>query len=105
MNDAYAIIRDAILNKQQIVARYRGYAREMCPHVLGTKDGREQALFYQFAGSSRSGLGADGSPNNWRCMFIDELSEVEAQDGEWHSAPKHTQRQTCVDQIDVEVEI
>lgn len=104
MNGAYAIVRDAILAKQQITASYRGYLREMCPHVLGTKDGREQALFYQFAGDSSSGLGPDGSSDNWRCMFLDELVGVQAQDGEWHSAPKHTQQQTCVDKIDVEVE-
>lgn len=104
MDGTYAIIREAILSKQQIVANYHGYAREMCPHVLGTKGRREQVLFYQFAGHSRSGLSPDGSPNNWRCMFVDELSEVEARDGEWHSAPNHSRPQTCVDEIDVEVD-
>lgn len=103
MPDTYAVIRDAILNRQQIKATYRGHPRELCPHVIGTKKGRPQALFYQFGGRSSSGLEPDGSARNWRCMFIDELSDVIAQDGDWHSAPNHSRPQTCVDDIDVEV--
>ena len=64
--EIYQVIRDAIVNKRIIKGTYQGHAREMCPHVLGrNKRHQEQALFYQFAGSSSSGLGAVGSPNNW----------------------------------------
>lgn len=103
MMEAYQIIRDAILNKRQIIATYRGHVRELCPHVLGTKNGRAQALFYQFGGESSSGLAPMGSGQNWRCMFIDELEDVHARDGEWYSAPNHSRPQTCVGVIDVEV--
>jgi hypothetical protein len=102
----YEIIRDAILNRKIVVATYRGRLRVMCPHTLGTKRGRQQALFYQFAGESSTGLGPDGDPENWRCMFLDELSNVASREtatGEWHTAPNHSRPQTCVDQIDVEV--
>ena len=102
-SDAYSLIRYAILNKNQIVADYRDHARFLCPHVLGKKGGREQALFYQFAGQSSTGLGPDGDPANWRCMFIEELSNVTVQDGDWHTAPNHSRPQTCVDDIDAEV--
>ncbi|MGS1319406.1 hypothetical protein [Stenotrophomonas geniculata] len=44
----YAIVRQAILDKHQITAVYDGYYREMCPHAIGEKNGKEQALFYQF---------------------------------------------------------
>jgi hypothetical protein len=98
----YDIIRQAILNRHQIVATYDGYVREMCPHTLGIKDGRQKALFYQFGGGSRSGLGPGGSSQNWRCVFVDELTNVSSREGPWHTAPIHTRRQTCVDQIDVE---
>ena len=104
MCDTYALIRQAIQNKQQVTATYHGHHREMCPHVLGMKGGRRQALFYQFGGSSSSGLAPAGSMDNWRCVIIDQLQNVSLRDGEWHSAANHSRPQTCVDQIDVEVE-
>ena len=99
----YETIRDAIIEKRIVLATYNGYAREMCPHVLGKKRGRPQALFYQFAGQSKSGLEPDGSPNNWRCVFLDKLTNVSTRVGAWHTAPNHSRPQTCVDEIDVEV--
>ena len=99
----YQIVRDAILNKRQIIANYKGYDRELCPHVLGTKHGRSHALFYQFGGHSSSGPIIEGSPSNWRCLKLEELVDVRARDGEWHSAFNHSRPQTCVDIIDVEV--
>ena len=101
--DVYDIIRQAILGKEQVIAIYNCHTREMCPHTLGTKDGRAQALFYQFGGSSSSGLGSDGSGNNWRCIPISGLTNVSTQAGDWHTAPNYSRDQTCVDVIDVEV--
>jgi len=100
----YVTIRDAITKKQQVVATYNGYVREMCPHVIGYKGGREQALFYQFAGESSSGPIIPGSEKNWRCIPIAGLESVSVRDGAWHTSENHTRRQTCVDQVDVEVE-
>jgi hypothetical protein len=101
--NAYAAIKQAIINKQQVVATYKGHVREMCPHVIGTKDGREQALFYQFGGTSSSGTIIAGSSANWRCIPISGLSGISVRDGTWHTASDHSQRQTCVDRVDVEV--
>ena len=100
----YDVIHDAIVNKKVIRAIYNAHERVMCPHLLGTKNGRSQALFYQFAGHSSSGLEPDGSRNNWRCMFLDELSNVRSEDGRWHTAPNHSRPSTCVDVVDAEVE-
>jgi len=100
----YMLIRDAILNKQIVKAVYKGHFREMCPHVLGTKNGRRQCLFYQFGGSSSSGgYIQPGSPANWRCIPIYSLEDVEVTDGEWHTAANHSRPQTCVDNIEAEV--
>ena len=101
--DPYMIIREAILNKHLIVANYDGYERHMCPHVLGVKNGKFQALFYQFGGGSRSGLGPEGSPENWRCITLSKLTNVSSYEGAWHTAPNHSRPQTCVGRIDVEV--
>ncbi len=98
--NVYNIIRDAIQNKKQVVATYQGYVREMCPHVLGSKNGQIQALFFQFAGGSSSGLPPGGS---WRCIPLDGLSNVSSRVGPWHTGSSHTQEQTCVDNIAIEV--
>jgi len=103
MSDVYSLIRQAIVDKAQVFATYNGHHREMCPHVIGTKGRRRQALFYQFGGTSSSGLEPDGDARNWRCIFIDQLEDVTIRKGSWHTAPSHTRPQTCVDNIDVEV--
>jgi hypothetical protein len=105
MGDAYSIIRDAIVNKKQILATYQGFPREMCPHVIGTKGDVKQALFYQFGGESSSGLKPAGHPGNWRCMPIAELSNVSSRAGAWHTGSNHSRKQTCVDVVDVEATI
>jgi hypothetical protein len=104
--DTYSLIRKAIVNKEQVIATYDGRVREMCPHVLGTKAGRPQALFYQFGGFSRSGLGPPGSPDNWRCLPLERLSDVRVRPGQWHTAAIYRRpHQLCVDSVDVVVEL
>lgn len=99
----YMKIRDAILQKLIVTADYDGFFREMCPHVLGMKNGKEHALFYQFGGGSRSGLAPNGSPANWRCIDILKLANVQTKQGTWATAANHSRPQTCVGDIDVEV--
>jgi hypothetical protein len=106
MVESYAMIREAILNKDIVIARYHGYIREMCPHVIGKKKGHAQALLYQFAGGSSRGLQPNGSPANWRCLHIDELSDVSIKKsaGEWHTASNYSAAtQGCVDEIELKV--
>jgi len=105
MSTVYEMIRLAIQKKQHVLATYKGHYREMCPHVLGTKHGRQQVLCYQFAGTSDSGLAPAGHPSNWRCITISNLQDVEIRDGDWHTAPNHSRPQTCVDAVDVEIEL
>ena len=106
VDEIYTLIRQAILAKNILAVSYRSSVREMCPHILGMKNGRAQALFYQFAGGSTVGLEPDGSPSNWRCVIIDELSEVSIRKsfGEWHTASNYSKPQTCVDRATVDVE-
>jgi hypothetical protein len=51
-HEIYSMVREAIIYKDVVVAGYRGHVREMCPHVIGKKNGRPQALLYQFSGGS-----------------------------------------------------
>lgn len=97
----YELILQAILEKKAITAYYHGQYREMCPHVLGYKNGKRHALFYQFGGQSNSRpIQPDGSAQNWRCIDIDDLTNVAMVDiKEWHTAPDHSRPQTCVDAV------
>jgi hypothetical protein len=106
-DEIYALIRQAIIDKDVVIASYHGYLREMCPHVIGKKNGRAQAFLYQFAGGSSGGLKPDGSPSNWRCLRVDELSQVSVSEsaGKWHSASNYSEVQSCVDEIDVKVNL
>lgn len=96
----YELIRDAISEKHQIIATYRGLRRELCPHTLGHTDGQERALFVQFGGESSRGLPEEGA---WCCMDVTLLEGLEVLDGEWFTLDDHSRRQRCVQVVDVEV--
>lgn len=100
----YEIVKQAIIDKDHVIATYDGYVREMCPHVIGTKNGRAQALFYQFGGESKSGLGPIGSGRNWRCILIEGLTNVYTRSGEWFTGEGHSRPQTCVDEAEAVVD-
>jgi hypothetical protein len=98
----YEILADAIRNKKQILATYQGYYREMCPHALGTKNGRRQCLFLQFGGTSKSGLSSNPELN-WRCIPIEQLTNVSSRTGQWHTAGNHSRANSCIDRVEVVV--
>jgi hypothetical protein len=99
--DAYAVVRQAILDRRQIVTDYKGHRRLLCPHCIGTKHGRPQALFFQFGGGGNRDLPPGGE---WRCMAIDRMANIESPDGEWHSRGDYVGAGSCIDEVDVEVE-
>lgn len=102
--DTYRLIREALLQRRQVLATYGGLPRAFCPHVLGHKHGRAQALVYQFGGESHQGAVQGDGPDNWRCIHLDDLRDVRLRDGPWHSADNYRQHpQACVDEVDVEV--
>ena len=99
-------LADAIQNKKQVLATYDGLHREMCPHVLGYKDGQASCLFCQFGGESSRGIIPLSDPQaylNWRCLHLDKLENVSLRDGPWFSISRHTKAQTCVETVVAEV--
>lgn len=101
----YDLIRRAIEEGKQVIATYHGRLREMSPHALGrNKDDREQAHFYQFGGESNSGVIVEGSPANWRCMAVSELSEIELRDGDLFTADNHSVPSNCLVLIEYEID-
>ena len=104
MSPIFELIWDCIVQKKQVVARYKGESRVLCPHVLGYKNGKEQCLFYQGGGGSLSSLGPVGSTRNWRCIPLDGLDDAEAKVGPWYTAHTADSRPTtCVDQVVIQV--
>jgi hypothetical protein len=99
VTDVYELIRSATLARRQVLATYKGHRRELCPHVLGTKEGHRQALFFQFGGGSSTMLPAAG---DWRCIPVDGLEDVVIRDGPWHTGAGDQDLETCVDKVDVE---
>lgn len=99
--DAYQLLAEAIATKQQVIARYHDEERVFSPHALGTKRGVAHVLVYQYAGGSRSGLPPEGE---WRCLDVDELTDVRLAPGAWRTAPNVFNPQTCLDDIDVVAE-
>lgn len=101
-SSTFILIQSAIRAKQQITCMFQGRYREMCPHVIGYKNGREQVLNFQFAGESSTELPPGGE---WRCMPVQGLSNVAVREGVWHTATNHSRPQTCVDEVVTEVHL
>ena len=101
--NTYAIVREAIENRDSIAATYDGHYRELSPHAIGMKRGRRQAICYQYSGTTSSGqLGPIGSEDNWRCIAIEKLEDIRVIKGVWHTAADHERPQTCLDLIDAD---
>lgn len=98
---AYALLRQAIVRRQQVLATYKGLPRSFCPHALGRKAGVAHCLVYQFAGRSSSRVITPSSPDNWRCMIVDELQDVRVREGPWYTAWNFLEPSSCIDEIDV----
>jgi hypothetical protein len=98
----YRLFRQAILTRQQVICSYQGRYRELCPHVLGYKNGEEKVLAFQFGGESNSTLPPRGE---WRCLVLAHVREARRRDGRWYSGNRHTRSQACIDIVDVDVNV
>lgn len=100
-----SVAPDAVVGKRPIRAAYDGRDRWFCPHRLGRNDhGQLRVLCYQYAGQSSSGLQQADSPANWRCIAVEKLSRVQLLEDAWRTAPNLSRPQTCVVDMDVDVE-
>ena len=98
----YKIIKNAIENSKCVTLTFDGYKRNLAPHILGSKKGEKSCLFYQYSGSSKSGL-SKNIEENWRCLPISKIKNIEINSDEFVSAPNYSKSQTCIDKIDVKV--
>lgn len=98
-SETFRLFHRAILNRLQVAMLYKGEWREICPYILGHKDGRETLLAYQFAGASKR----SGSIPNWRCFDLAEVQSPTLRHGPWHGSAAHRTKQRCVDIVCVDV--
>jgi hypothetical protein len=96
----YELMARAIRERKQVLCTYHGAPREVCPIMLGRKQGVERALAWQFAGTDGKGQPVHG---NWKCLVLADLSNVSLRDGPWHAGDSHQRRQTCLDDVDLDV--
>jgi len=97
----YNLFAQAMIDRKQILCTYGGYARALCPIIIGHSQGQEKALTYQFGGDSESGLRSGG---DWKCLLLAKVSNAQLRDGPWHSGGgSHTRRQRCVEVVDIDV--
>ena len=98
----YLLIRAAIENERQVTCTYQGHHRELCPHILGRTNNKERLLAFQFGGSTSSGLPAGGE---WKCLDLAQIRDPNMRDGRWHTGSSHQATQTCVQDIDLDINI
>ncbi|HEY6629923.1 MAG TPA: hypothetical protein VIZ90_00590 [Rhizobiaceae bacterium] len=95
----YGLFADAMAAKKPVVCMYHGHPRTICPIILGHTDGAEKALTWQFEGSGSSGP----VRGQWKCLSLAEVSNASINDGPWRSGKQHSQAQTCVKEVDLDV--
>ena len=101
---AHAQIRYAIIHRRPIAAFYLGRRRLLCPHLLGWSRHRQlHVLCYQYGGDSESGLKPAAS-DNWRCLAVESLNRVELLDDPWQTAENHSRPQTCIEEVELDVD-
>jgi len=100
---AYRIIWKAIRARKQIVCSYKNRPREVFPHILGYKASGEEAVFmFQVGGESSQPLPPGG---DWRCFDLDGIADIQVREGSWRGDSRHRQAQTCIQFVDVDVNV
>ena len=100
---AYRITWKAIRARKQIVCSYKNRPREVFPHILGYKASGEEAVFmFQVGGESSQPLPPGG---DWRCFDLDGIADIQVREGSWRGGSRHRQAQTCIQFVDVDVNV
>jgi hypothetical protein len=96
----YELFEKAMRTQKQVLCTYHGAPREVCPIILGHTKGAEQVLTWQFGGTNEDGLPIRGK---WKCFKLAQLSDVRLRDGPWQAGDRHMTRQTCVEDVDLDI--
>jgi hypothetical protein len=95
----YDLFAEAMAARKPIVCMYNSHPRAICPILLGYTDGAEKALTYQIGG-----IGSQGPVHGqWKCLALADVSNAEIVDGLWRSGRRHSRSQSCVKDVDLDV--
>lgn len=95
----YKLFAEAMKTRRPISCMYDGHPRAICPIILGHSDGQEKALTWQFGGSGSKGP----VHGQWRCLELTKATRAEMIDGPWQSGDSHLTSQSCVKDVDLDV--
>jgi hypothetical protein len=99
-SNTYTLIFRALRRREQLTFSYQGLSRECCPVMLGyAADGREVLFAYQFAGATSSKTKLP----QWRCFSVEGIGDLRPRPGAWLEGTSHTQAQSCVHFVDLDV--
>jgi hypothetical protein len=87
---AWAALEAALRQHHPVRITYHDKQRLICPHALGWKSGRPMLLGYQTGGHTTTGTLADDPRKRWRCMYIDEIDHIDADEqNAWGTADNY----------------
>jgi hypothetical protein len=95
----YKLFAEAMVARKPVVCMYKDHPRALCPIILGHTDGAEMALTWQFDGEGSKGP----VRGQWKCLSLAEVSSAEMIDGPWRSGREHRRSQSCVKDVDLDV--
>jgi hypothetical protein len=96
----HSLFLEAMREQRPIACTYQGHIREICPIMLGRTGLEEKALVFQFGGSTSKGR---ITQPDWKCFFLDEVSDAVLKDGRWHAGTEHSQSQHCMKMVEYDV--
>lgn len=103
---AWAALHSALLGRQAVHVSYHGRQRLICPHALGWKNDRAMVLGYQVGGQTTTGTLDSDPRKRWRCLFVDEIELVAAdQCATWQTADNYNPQRPfyAIDEVAVAV--
>lgn len=104
---AWAPLEAALRQRRPVHLTYHGRQRLICPHALGWTNGRPMLLGYQTGGHTSTGALPADPRRRWRCMFIDEVDQVQPADpaSAWRTADNynHTHPFPAIDHLTIAI--
>jgi hypothetical protein len=86
----YAPLQAALCERRVVQVYYHDRCRMICPHALGWKNHRAMVLGYQVGGQTSTGALDPDPRKRWRCLFVDEIGLVTAEDtASWQTADNY----------------
>jgi len=98
----YQSLWRAVRERKQMTCVFEGRYREACPVILGySSDGRERVLVFQIGGQTSPQSKLPG----WRSFYLAGIHDLRLRDGPWAEGARHTQTQSHIRFVDVDVNI